>query len=66
MAIFTFTLGILSALHAASPSSWRAASKTRSAAASADKVDRTVLPIQEPDRPVITTFDARNVKAPPR
>lgn len=66
MAIFTFTLGILSALHAASPSSLRAASKTRSAAASADKVDRTVLPIQEPDRPVITTFDARNVKAPPR
>jgi len=29
-------------------------------------IDRTVLPIQEPKRPAITTFDARNVKAPSR
>src|SRR5689334_4098621 len=28
--------------------------------------DRTVLPIPEPKAPVITTFDARNAKAPPR
>ncbi len=65
MAIFTFTLGILSAFHATSPSSLRAASKTQSAAASADTLDRTVLPIAEPKVPPITTFDARNVKAPP-
>jgi len=30
------------------------------------KVDRTTLPIQEPDYPPITELDARNVKAPPR
>jgi arylsulfatase len=29
-------------------------------------VDRTVLPIAEPKRPVYTEIDARNVKAPPR
>jgi arylsulfatase len=32
----------------------------------ADKLDRTVLPVPEPKVPAITTFDARNVKAPPR
>jgi arylsulfatase A-like enzyme len=32
----------------------------------AAEVDRTVLPIQAPPRPVITEFDARNVQAPPR
>jgi len=32
----------------------------------ADKLDRTVLPIQEPKRQAITTFDARKVTAPPR
>ncbi len=35
-------------------------------AQAADKLDRTVLPIPEPKVPAITTFDARNVKAPPR
>jgi len=28
------------------------------------EIDRTVLPIQEPPRPIITELDARNVKAP--
>ena len=32
----------------------------------ADKLDRTVLPIAEPQRLPIITLDARNVKAPPR
>ena len=32
----------------------------------ADKLDRTVLPIPEPKRPAITTFDARKATAPPR
>ena len=30
------------------------------------KLDRTVLPIPEPKRPLYTELDARNVKAPPR
>jgi arylsulfatase len=33
---------------------------------SADKLDRTILPIQEPKRPAIITFDARKATAPPR
>jgi hypothetical protein len=33
---------------------------------SQDVLDRTVLPIPEPQPPVITELDARNVKAPPR
>ena len=32
----------------------------------AGKLDRTVLPIPEPKRPLYTELDARNVKAPPR
>jgi arylsulfatase len=36
------------------------------AAQSADRLDRTVLPIAEPKRPFYTELDARNVKAPPR
>jgi arylsulfatase len=32
----------------------------------ADKLDRTVLPIPEPKREAITTFNARNATAPPR
>jgi arylsulfatase len=36
------------------------------ASASAQAVDRTVLPIAEPKRPVITEIDARKVKMPPR
>ena len=30
------------------------------------KLDRTILPIAEPKRPIYTELDARNVKAPPR
>ena len=41
-----------------------AASATREEAA--DSLDRTVLPIPEPEAPPITTLDARNAKAPPR
>jgi arylsulfatase len=32
----------------------------------AQQVDRTVLPVPEPQPPTITELDARNVKAPPR
>jgi arylsulfatase len=35
-------------------------------AAAAQTLDRTVLPIAEPPRPVITELDARNVQPPPR
>ena len=35
-------------------------------AQAADKLERTVLPIPEPQRTAITTFDARKAKAPPR
>jgi len=35
-------------------------------AGTVDKLDRTVLPIQEPKRPAITEFDARKATAPPR
>jgi arylsulfatase A-like enzyme len=34
-------------------------------AAQAEGLDRTVLPIQEPPRPVFTELDVRNVKLPP-
>ena len=36
------------------------------AQASAPKLDRTSLPIKEPDYPHSTILDARNAKAPPR
>jgi arylsulfatase len=39
---------------------------TSTLAASAPVVDRTILPIQEPARPLYKEIDARNVKAPPR
>jgi arylsulfatase len=42
------------------------ANTTCAAAASSPSLDRTVLPIQEPPRPVITELDARNVKVPSR
>jgi len=32
----------------------------------AAEIDRTVLPIQEPERPTYSELDVRNVKAPPR
>jgi len=35
-------------------------------AQAADKLDRTVLPIPEPNYPHSTVFDARNATAPPR
>ncbi|BCA53059.1 arylsulfatase [Nitrospira sp. KM1] len=35
-------------------------------AQAAEKPDRTVLPIPEPNVPAISTLDARNVKVPPR
>lgn len=40
--------------------------KARATSASADVLDRTVLPIPEPKYAPITTLDARNAKAPPR
>ena len=45
-------------LVAAAP--WAAVAQT------ADKLDRSVLPIAEPKRPVYTEVDARKVKVPPR
>src|ERR1700720_2075317 len=39
---------------------------TAHAAAAADKLDRTILPIPEPKRAPITELDVRNAKAPPR
>lgn len=33
---------------------------------SAETIDRTELPIKQPERPVYTETDARNVKVPPR
>jgi arylsulfatase len=32
----------------------------------AQQIDRTVLPVPEPQSPTITELDARNAKAPPR
>jgi len=40
--------------------------EARATLASADAIDRTVLPIPEPKYAPITTLDARNAKAPPR
>ena len=31
-----------------------------------EKIDRTVLPIQEPERPTYSELDVRNVETPPR
>jgi len=36
------------------------------AASAQEKIDRTVLPIQEPERPTYRELDVRNVKTPPR
>ena len=36
------------------------------AVASTESLDRTILPIPEPDVPPITELDVRNAKAPPR
>jgi arylsulfatase len=35
-------------------------------ASAQENIDRTVLPIQEPERPTYSELDVRNVKAPPR
>jgi arylsulfatase A-like enzyme len=61
-----FMLGSAIAFQAVNSSAARAASKAEPAAPSSYKLDRTVLPIPEPKVSAITTFDARNVKAPPR
>lgn len=42
------------------------AAEAREKSAAAHPLDRTVLPIAEPQPEAITTLDARNVKAPPR
>ena len=36
------------------------------AASAQEKLNRTVLPLQEPERPTYSELDVRNVKAPPR
>jgi arylsulfatase A-like enzyme len=54
--VFTIMLMGLSAAMASMPFPVQAA----------DKLDRTVLPIPEPNRPAITTLDARKATAPPR
>ena len=50
------TLGLLATLYAAQAAAQQAT----------DTLDRTVLPIPEPERPKYTELDARNVKPPPR
>jgi DNA-binding NarL/FixJ family response regulator len=40
------------------------AAKVAAAQPAEDKLDRTVLPIKEPQNPPITEIDARNAKAP--
>ena len=40
--------------------------QTSTPAAPAGGIDRTVLPIAEPNYPLATELDARNAKAPPR
>ncbi|MBX9632300.1 MAG: hypothetical protein K2X67_17410 [Burkholderiales bacterium] len=42
------------------------AAEAREKTAAAHPLDRTVLPIAEPQPKAITTLDARNAKAPPR
>ncbi|MBL7849393.1 MAG: hypothetical protein JNN04_00730, partial [Cyclobacteriaceae bacterium] len=46
--------------------SCQAPQQTETKVATDGSIDRTVLPIREPDPPVITELDARNVKAPAR
>jgi hypothetical protein len=43
-----------------------AVAQDKAPAPSADRLDRTVLPIPEPEPPKIDVLDARNAKAPPR
>src|SRR6184192_4527927 len=43
-----------------------AASSLLPLAIAAQQIDRTVLPVPEPEPPTITELDARNAKAPPR
>ncbi len=40
--------------------------QTKGIASAGDGMDRSILPIKEPDIPFDTTLDARNAKAPPR
>jgi arylsulfatase A-like enzyme len=53
-------LARIAAVLIAAAAPWTAAAQT------ADKLDRTVLPIAEPKRPVYTEIDARKAKMPPR
>ena len=65
-AIVLFMLGGVIAFQIVVSAHAMAAPKAEPAASSSYKLDRTVLPIPEPKLSAITTFDARNVKAPPR
>lgn len=58
-------VGVLHAADKLDPSATLPSTVLRASAEQGRSVDRTVLPIPEPKRPIITTFDARNVKAPP-
>lgn len=68
LAIFFFSLPLvvivsMQLLTAAAPSRLATA---REKVTAAEGIDRTVLPVPEPQLPTITELDARNVKAPPR
>ena len=56
LAVFCLVLGTVLTLPAGAQDQPRAGAQ----------LDRTVLPIAEPDSPVIATLDARDAKAPPR
>src|SRR3954468_15703749 len=51
----------LTAIHAQTPAEKSGAQQVAPA-----KIDRTVLPVPEPNYPPITELDARKAKAPPR
>jgi arylsulfatase A-like enzyme len=59
-------LSIIFGWVAAGDSFTRSPAESATRQETADRLDRTVLPISEPSNPAITTLDARNAKAPPR
>ena len=59
------TVALAGSLRAGESPAVRPAAPVKAAAAAAD-LDRTVLPIPEPDNPAITVLDVRNATAPPR
>jgi arylsulfatase len=66
-AAWAIVVVLLSSLvHAQQKSADKAAATQKSAATSADTLDRTVLPIPEPKIPHSTVFDARNATPPAR